>query len=81
MSFTELLALFGGLTVVFYLLKLTWRCWSRFREFVLSEFWYVDLRTFGQWAGKVSYILCVVSLATFNTKVKTFKTKFREVSS
>ncbi|XP_072230673.1 hydroxysteroid (20-beta) dehydrogenase 2 isoform X2 [Leuresthes tenuis] len=50
MSFTELLALFGGLTVAFYLLKLTWRCWSAFREFVLSEFWYVDIRTFGQWA-------------------------------
>ncbi|KAM9728878.1 hydroxysteroid (20-beta) dehydrogenase 2 [Menidia menidia] len=50
MSVIELLALFGGVTLAFYLLKLTWRCWCGLREYVLSEFWCVDLRTFGQWA-------------------------------
>ncbi|XP_032389892.1 hydroxysteroid (20-beta) dehydrogenase 2 isoform X2 [Etheostoma spectabile] len=50
MSFTELLAIFGGFTVVFYLLKLAWKCWCGFRQFVLSELWHVDLRTYGQWA-------------------------------
>uniref|UniRef100_A0A4W6BR76 Hydroxysteroid (20-beta) dehydrogenase 2 n=1 Tax=Lates calcarifer TaxID=8187 RepID=A0A4W6BR76_LATCA len=54
MSFTEVLAITGGLTVVFQLLKLAWRCWCGLREFVLSEHWQVDLRTFGQWAGKLA---------------------------
>ncbi|XP_070773385.1 hydroxysteroid (20-beta) dehydrogenase 2 [Enoplosus armatus] len=50
MPFTDILAVFGGFTVVFHLLKLTWRCWCGFRQFVLSKFWQVDLRTYGQWA-------------------------------
>ncbi|XP_042355815.1 hydroxysteroid (20-beta) dehydrogenase 2 [Plectropomus leopardus] len=50
MSFTEVLAIIGGFTVVLYLLKLAWGCWCGFRQFVLSEFWQVDLRTYGQWA-------------------------------
>ncbi|XP_039474056.1 hydroxysteroid (20-beta) dehydrogenase 2 isoform X3 [Oreochromis aureus] len=50
MSFADLLAIVGGMTVAFYLLKLTWRCWCGFREFVLSSKWQVDLRTYGQWA-------------------------------
>uniref|UniRef100_A0A8C4IXH6 Hydroxysteroid (20-beta) dehydrogenase 2 n=1 Tax=Dicentrarchus labrax TaxID=13489 RepID=A0A8C4IXH6_DICLA len=50
MSVTEMLVIVGGFTVVFHLLKLTWRCWCGFREFVLSELWQVDLRTCGQWA-------------------------------
>lgn len=53
MSFADLLAIIGGMTVAFYLLKLTWRCWCGFREFVLSSKWQVDLRTYGRWAGKV----------------------------
>ncbi|XP_044227300.1 hydroxysteroid (20-beta) dehydrogenase 2 [Thunnus albacares] len=50
MSFTDGLAIIGGFTIVFHLLKLAWRCWCGFREFVLSEFWQVNLRTYGQWA-------------------------------
>ncbi|XP_038564949.1 hydroxysteroid (20-beta) dehydrogenase 2 [Micropterus salmoides] len=50
MSFSDVLAILGGFTVVFHLLKLVWRCWCGFREFVLSELWQVDLRTYGQWA-------------------------------
>ncbi|XP_015257025.1 PREDICTED: very-long-chain 3-oxoacyl-CoA reductase-like [Cyprinodon variegatus] len=47
---TDTLALFGGLTVVFCLLKFTWKCWCGLRQFVLSEHWQQDLRTYGQWA-------------------------------
>ncbi|XP_006802253.1 very-long-chain 3-oxoacyl-CoA reductase-B [Neolamprologus brichardi] len=50
MLFADLLAIIGGTTVTFYLLKITWRCWCGFREFVLSSKWQVDLRTYGQWA-------------------------------
>lgn len=49
---TDTLALFGGLTVVFCLLKFTWKCWCGLRQFVLSEHWQQDLRTYGQWAGR-----------------------------
>uniref|UniRef100_A0A8D0CUB7 Hydroxysteroid (20-beta) dehydrogenase 2 n=1 Tax=Sander lucioperca TaxID=283035 RepID=A0A8D0CUB7_SANLU len=47
---SRLLAIFGGFTVVFHLLKLAWKCWCGFRQFVWSELWHVDLRTYGQWA-------------------------------
>ncbi|XP_038134603.1 hydroxysteroid (20-beta) dehydrogenase 2 [Cyprinodon tularosa] len=47
---TDTLALFGGLTVVFCLLKFTWKCWCGLRQFVLSEHWQQDLWTYGQWA-------------------------------
>uniref|UniRef100_A0A3Q3WTK4 Uncharacterized protein n=1 Tax=Mola mola TaxID=94237 RepID=A0A3Q3WTK4_MOLML len=50
MSSTDMLAIVGGLTLFFYLLKLIRRCWCVFREFVLSEVWQVDLRTYGKWA-------------------------------
>ncbi|XP_008297217.1 hydroxysteroid (20-beta) dehydrogenase 2 [Stegastes partitus] len=50
MSLTDMLAIVGGFTLVFYLLKLAWGCWCGFREFVLSEHWKVDLRTYGRWA-------------------------------
>ncbi|XP_056252849.1 hydroxysteroid (20-beta) dehydrogenase 2 isoform X1 [Seriola aureovittata] len=50
MSFTEVLTTIGGFMVVFHLLKLAWRCWCGLREFVLSELWQEDLRTYGQWA-------------------------------
>ncbi|XP_040907725.1 hydroxysteroid (20-beta) dehydrogenase 2 [Toxotes jaculatrix] len=50
MSFTDVLTIIGGFTIVFHLLKLAWKCWCGLREFVLSEFWQVDLRTHGQWA-------------------------------
>uniref|UniRef100_A0A667ZMG9 Hydroxysteroid (20-beta) dehydrogenase 2 n=1 Tax=Myripristis murdjan TaxID=586833 RepID=A0A667ZMG9_9TELE len=44
------LAIVGGFTVFFHLLKLTWRCWCGFKAFVLSEVWQVDLKIYGQWA-------------------------------
>nr|XP_046266026.1 hydroxysteroid (20-beta) dehydrogenase 2 [Scatophagus argus] len=50
MSFTDVLAITGGFTVVFHLLKLAWRCWCGFRQFVLSELWQVDIRAYGKWA-------------------------------
>ncbi|XP_035035121.1 hydroxysteroid (20-beta) dehydrogenase 2 [Hippoglossus stenolepis] len=49
-SISEVLTIIGGLTVVFHLLRLTWKCWCGFREFVLAEVWHMDLRTYGQWA-------------------------------
>ncbi|XP_029303732.1 hydroxysteroid (20-beta) dehydrogenase 2 isoform X7 [Cottoperca gobio] len=52
MSFYDVLAIIGGFTLVFYLLKLAWGCWCGFRQFVLSELWQVDLRTYGQWADQ-----------------------------
>ena len=53
MSFTDALTIVGGLAVVFHLLRLAWRCWCGFREFILSERWQVDLRTYGKWAGNI----------------------------
>lgn len=53
MSFTDVLAMIGGIIVVFYLLKLFWTCWRGLQQYVLSEIWKVDLRTYGQWAGKI----------------------------
>lgn len=53
MSFSDIMAIIGGTWVVFHVLKLAWRCWCGLREFVLSEVWQVDLRTYGQWAGNV----------------------------
>ncbi|XP_035480783.1 hydroxysteroid (20-beta) dehydrogenase 2 [Scophthalmus maximus] len=50
MSFSDIMAIIGGTWVVFHVLKLAWRCWCGLREFVLSEVWQVDLRTYGQWA-------------------------------
>ncbi|XP_063751439.1 hydroxysteroid (20-beta) dehydrogenase 2 isoform X4 [Eleginops maclovinus] len=50
MSFSDVLTVVGGFTLALYLLKLSWRCWCGFRQFVLSEFWRVDVRTYGQWA-------------------------------
>ncbi|XP_019941105.2 hydroxysteroid (20-beta) dehydrogenase 2 [Paralichthys olivaceus] len=50
MSFSEVLTIIGGLTVVFQLLSMTWRCWRGLRQFVLAEVWHMDLRTNGQWA-------------------------------
>uniref|UniRef100_A0A8D3CXM7 Hydroxysteroid (20-beta) dehydrogenase 2 n=1 Tax=Scophthalmus maximus TaxID=52904 RepID=A0A8D3CXM7_SCOMX len=46
----DIMAIIGGTWVVFHVLKLAWRCWCGLREFVLSEVWQVDLRTYGQWA-------------------------------
>uniref|UniRef100_A0A3Q2D485 Hydroxysteroid (20-beta) dehydrogenase 2 n=1 Tax=Cyprinodon variegatus TaxID=28743 RepID=A0A3Q2D485_CYPVA len=54
---TDTLALFGGLTVVFCLLKFTWKCWCGLRQFVLSEHWQQDLRTYGQWADLPEWFL------------------------
>lgn len=56
MSSADILAMVGGLTVVFHLLKLVWRFCCGFREFVLSEVWQVDLRTYGKWAGNVKML-------------------------
>ncbi|XP_061658869.1 hydroxysteroid (20-beta) dehydrogenase 2 isoform X1 [Syngnathoides biaculeatus] len=51
MHWTDALIIFGGLTFILYSAKLAWKCCRGFREFILSEFWRVDLRTYGQWAG------------------------------
>ncbi|XP_061658870.1 hydroxysteroid (20-beta) dehydrogenase 2 isoform X2 [Syngnathoides biaculeatus] len=50
MHWTDALIIFGGLTFILYSAKLAWKCCRGFREFILSEFWRVDLRTYGQWA-------------------------------
>ncbi|XP_061607710.1 hydroxysteroid (20-beta) dehydrogenase 2 isoform X2 [Phyllopteryx taeniolatus] len=50
MSWTDALVIIGGLTLIFYSMKAAWKCCRGFREFILSEFWRVDLRTYGQWA-------------------------------
>ncbi|KAG7223242.1 hypothetical protein INR49_015598 [Caranx melampygus] len=50
MSFPEVLTIIGGFIAIFHLLRLAWRCWCGFREFVLSELWRVDLRRYGRWA-------------------------------
>ncbi|XP_068186948.1 hydroxysteroid (20-beta) dehydrogenase 2 isoform X1 [Antennarius striatus] len=47
---TDVLVFIGGFTVVFHMLKLAWRCWCGFKEYILSEIWQVDLRTYGKWA-------------------------------
>lgn len=52
MSSAGLLAFIGGLIAVCQVVKLVWRCWCGFRQFVLSAFWQVDLRSYGKWAGK-----------------------------
>lgn len=52
MSSVGLLAFFGGLIGAYQLVKLVWRCWCGFRQFVLSAFWQVDLRSYGKWAGR-----------------------------
>lgn len=53
MSFDRVLAIVGGLAVVYHLLKLAWRSWCGLGDFVLSEVWQVDLTTYGKWAGTV----------------------------
>nr|XP_057943328.1 hydroxysteroid (20-beta) dehydrogenase 2 [Doryrhamphus excisus] len=50
MSFPDILVIIGGLTFFFYLLKTGGKFWCGFREFILSKFWQMDLRTYGQWA-------------------------------
>lgn len=60
MWFIPVLAVFGGITIVFYLLKFTWKCWDGFKEFVLSEHWQVDLKKYGGWAGKAEETLLSV---------------------
>uniref|UniRef100_A0A3P9J3Z5 Hydroxysteroid (20-beta) dehydrogenase 2 n=1 Tax=Oryzias latipes TaxID=8090 RepID=A0A3P9J3Z5_ORYLA len=50
MWFIPVLAIFGGITIVFYLLKFTWKSWCGFKEFVLSEYWPVNLKKYGTWA-------------------------------
>lgn len=52
MTSVGLLAFIGGLVGVWQLVKLVWRCWCGFRQFVLSACWQVDLRSYGKWAGK-----------------------------
>ncbi|XP_019719786.1 hydroxysteroid (20-beta) dehydrogenase 2 [Hippocampus comes] len=50
MSLTDALVIIGGFTLVFYSMKAARKCYCGFREFILSQFWQVDLRTYGQWA-------------------------------
>ncbi|XP_028323001.1 hydroxysteroid (20-beta) dehydrogenase 2 [Gouania willdenowi] len=49
-SVTENLALIGGITVIFSLIKLCWKCCHALREFLFSKLWHEDLRTYGEWA-------------------------------
>ncbi|KAJ0062111.1 hypothetical protein NL108_015690, partial [Boleophthalmus pectinirostris] len=44
------MAIIGGLSVLWHMLRLLWRCWRGFRQYILSQFWQVDLRRYGQWA-------------------------------
>ncbi|XP_072302436.1 hydroxysteroid (20-beta) dehydrogenase 2 isoform X2 [Eucyclogobius newberryi] len=50
MQLFDTLATIGVLSVVWHLLHLLWRCWSGFRQYILSQFCQVDLRRYGQWA-------------------------------
>nr|XP_020454497.1 very-long-chain 3-oxoacyl-CoA reductase-like [Monopterus albus] len=50
MSFYDVLAITGGFTLVFWLLKLCWPCFCALRLYVFSELWQVDFRRYGQWA-------------------------------
>uniref|UniRef100_A0A3B3ZFI2 Uncharacterized protein n=1 Tax=Periophthalmus magnuspinnatus TaxID=409849 RepID=A0A3B3ZFI2_9GOBI len=54
MQLSDTLALVGGLSVLWNLLRLLWRCWRGFRQYILSQFWQVDLRGYGQWAVPVN---------------------------
>uniref|UniRef100_A0A3Q4HV18 Hydroxysteroid (20-beta) dehydrogenase 2 n=1 Tax=Neolamprologus brichardi TaxID=32507 RepID=A0A3Q4HV18_NEOBR len=66
------LSVYRRTTVTFYLLKITWRCWCGFREFVLSSKWQVDLRTYGQWAGKLARRgLDIVLISRCDNKLQT----------
>lgn len=71
MPFTDLMAFCGGLTMTFYLLKLAWACWHGFREFFLSKYWQVDLRTYGQWAGEIKATILHV---LFQVEIKVMTT-------
>ncbi|XP_030637914.1 hydroxysteroid (20-beta) dehydrogenase 2 [Chanos chanos] len=44
------LSVIGAITALYYLLKWSWLCWRGFKVYVVSEFWPVDLRSYGQWA-------------------------------
>lgn len=57
MSLTDALVIVGGFTLLFHFMKAARKCYCGFREFILSEFWQVDLRTYGQWAGKVQNLI------------------------
>ncbi|XP_037126651.1 hydroxysteroid (20-beta) dehydrogenase 2 isoform X1 [Syngnathus acus] len=50
MAWSDALMIIGGFTLIFYSIKAAWKCYQGFKEFILSEFWQVDLRTYGQWA-------------------------------
>lgn len=58
--YSLVLYIIGSITVVYYLLRWSWQCWHGFKVFVLSQIWQTDLRTYGQWAGKV--FLLILSL-------------------
>lgn len=53
MSYHSVLAVVGGLVLVYHLLRLVYSCCCGLGEFVLSAVWQVDLRTYGKWAGRV----------------------------
>lgn len=53
---TDVLAVFGLLILALCLLKLTWKCCRGFRQYVLSSLCQVNLRAYGQWAGKVKFV-------------------------
>lgn len=53
LTLEKLVTAVGYMTLLFYLLKWSWKCWCGFRIYVQSEFWQADLTVYGQWAGKL----------------------------
>lgn len=53
LSVESLVLVVGYITLLYYLLNWSWKCWCGFKVYIQSEFWQVDLRAYGQWAGKI----------------------------
>ncbi|XP_031428377.1 hydroxysteroid (20-beta) dehydrogenase 2 [Clupea harengus] len=50
LSVESLVLVVGYITLLYYLLNWSWKCWCGFKVYIQSEFWQVDLRAYGQWA-------------------------------
>ncbi|TTO79351.1 Very-long-chain 3-oxoacyl-CoA reductase [Bagarius yarrelli] len=48
--FGSFLCFLGSVTLLYYLLKWSWRIWQGFKVYVLSSIWQTDVREYGQWA-------------------------------
>ncbi|KAJ7996031.1 hypothetical protein DPEC_G00232860 [Dallia pectoralis] len=40
----------GGVTVIYYILSVSWKCWCGFKVYLLSKLWQADLKAYGRWA-------------------------------